>query len=54
MFTRAYSQQMESDFCGHLLEVGACLQKHTRLGINFDFGLIVTKVIDEFMGVEVE
>ena len=54
MFTRANSQQMESHFCGHILEGGVCLQKRTHLGINCDFGLIVTKVIDEFMEVVVE
>lgn len=54
MFTGANSQQMESHFCGHILEVGACLQNCTHLGINYGFGLIVMKVIDVFMEVEVE
>lgn len=45
---------MESRFGGHILEVGACLQKYTHLRINCGFGLIVTKVIDEIMEVEVE
>lgn len=54
MFTGANSQQMESHFCGHILEVGACLHNCTYFGINYGFGLIVMKVIDEFMEVEVE
>lgn len=54
VFTRASSQQTESQFCGHSLEVDVCLQKCTHLGINCDFSLITREVIDKFMETKVE